>query len=339
MRRASRAYRIPLRYREIVREIENYVAKPRRPLDSYEYDKYVHLIDIPLRDTIVGCVNGERNLLVFNFWAVMFGLLMNTDVSNVINWTGGVYTIRTSGIVNAEPAHFRYGSGTIPETFTQYNIISAVGSATPSISFGQLADRNRITLSAVIPSDSQEIGIFQTLYDTSGNTRLVMFARKQMFIPANKTVNWYIDFLKPWTRNWALLMYGILGKLNAPGAVDVDNNTYILRTYVDVNAGPARIRVSKSPYSWSPDLCVISYDLEMTTYYWLSNLVSVVYLFLVGIATPSSDLTVNTIALIQSLYDSTGASHDTYVLILPLSNPITLYAGRTNMIFLRFVAM
>jgi len=339
MRRLSQVYPRQLQYREIAREIIHDIAIPRRPLDSYEYDKYIHIVDIPLKDTIIGHIDGKRNILVFNFWALMFGLLMNRSVDGLVDTGGEGYTVRSSGDTQFGSAYLVYGTGTTPEVFTQNALVAYSGSISTSRTFGQLSDRNRITLSGVVPADSQEIGVYQPLYDPNSIYHTTMLARKQMSISANKTVNYYIDFLMPWGYNWALLMYGILSEANVSGAIDVNNASYTLRSSGDVNAGPARIRVSKTAYSWSPSLTNISYDLELSTYWWLANYRSVVYLFLVGLATPSSDLSVNTIALIQSLFDTAVTAHDTYVLILPLSSPITLYAGRANLIFLRFVAM
>jgi len=328
-----------LRYREIARQIlyDVPINVMKRPLDSYEYDKYIHLIDIPLKETVIGHINGKRNILVFNFWLVFFGLLTDSNISDALDISGSTKTVGTAGDFNLAAAYLTYGYSTSPELFYQNSLVSYGGSISTSRSFGQLSDRNRITLSGVSPAEIQEIGIYQSVNPASSWT--IMYARKQMYVPRNKTINYYIDFLMPWTYNCALLMYGFLSEANVSGAIDAYGASYTLRSSGDVNAGAVRMRVSQTLYSWSPSLTNISYDLELSTYRTVGNARSAVYLFIVGIASPTTDISVNTISLIQSLYDTGGTGHDTYVLILPLQTPITLYAGRTNVIFLRFVAM
>jgi len=327
-----------LQYHEIVRQILYDEPRPRRPLDSYEYDKYIHIVDIPLKDSIIGHIDGKRNLLICYFWALMFAIMNDTNLT-FVNTSGISYGLRSSGDMNRGSAYLVYGSGVSPEIFYQNSLVSYSGSISTAVSFGQLSDRNRITLSGIAPDNAQEIGIYQVLIDVNNSSQTTMLARKVIYVPKGKAINYYIDFLMPWSYNWALLMYGILLDANVSGAIDADGNTYTLRSSGDVNAGVVRMRLSTTLYSWSPSLTNISYVIEPPTYRFLGHYTSYEYLFLLGATTPSSDISINTISVVQSLYDTGGVGHDTYILILPLQTPITLYAGRVNIIFLRLIAM
>jgi len=325
---------------ELVREILNDVQLPKKPLDAYEFDKTIHLVDIPLYRTVIGHINGRRNVLTFNFWALMFGILGDFNAGGAVNTGGASYTLRTSGRVDYGAASLVYGSDSTPEAQNQYKLGSYVGSISTSISLGALSDRNRITLSGVVPGNAYELGIYQQFYEYSGSyAYTTMLARKAMFVPANSSVNWYIDFLYPWIQNMAVLMYGLLRYADVSGAVDDAGNSYVVRTSGDVNAGAVRLRLSSSQYSWSPTLTRIRSDLEATLYLTYANYQSVVHLFMTGIVIPSSDLTVNTIALVQPLYDSSGSTRYTYLAVIPLSSPITFYGGRANTVVIRLMAM
>jgi len=327
------------RLREIIDQIKNDVKVPKRPLDVYEFDKRIYLIDIPLKRTVKGIVNGKENILTFNFWAYMFGLLGDFNAGGAVDVNDRGYNIRGSGDPQGGSAYLVYGTDSTPEDITQNKLLAYAGSISTTATFGTLSDRFRITFSGVVPSNAAEIGIYQPLLNEYGMFFTTMLARKALSVSANQTVNYYIDFFMPWTYNWALAMYGYLTDSSPSGVVDELGYLYQVRTWADANADQVLIRVSSKSYTWSPDLTTISADFEIRPYLKYDNFRNLIYLFIIGNAIPSNDIQVNTVALMQPMFDTSGNVRNTYVLILPLSTPATLYKNRNNMIFIRLIAM
>jgi len=326
-------------YSELIKQILEDMPPIKKPMDAYEFDKHIHIVDIPVKETVIGSILGRRNILVFNYWALLFGTLDNSDVGGAISAGGISYTLRTSNSVPVGSIYIAIGSGTTPEAFTQYNLVSSIKSLTSTVTFGQLSDRNRITVTGVTDTAAEEVGLFQQLYDTSSNKHTTMLARKLIHVDAGKTINYYIDFLNPWTYNFALIMYGIHTYSDVSGVTDTSGAQFKARSSGDVNSGPVRLRGSSQAYQWTPSLVNISSDIEFATYRYLVNYRFTVFYFIIGIAVPSSSLQLNTLSLIQGIYDTSASSHDVYQMVLPLSSPITLYAYTTNIVFLRLVAM
>jgi len=94
----------------------------------YEYDRGVYVIDV---SSVEGYVNGRKNMLLSNFWALLLGLLRNVSVGDVLDTGGSSYSLRTSGDVNRDSAIIAYGFGTTPEAFTQYNLASPAATIAP----------------------------------------------------------------------------------------------------------------------------------------------------------------------------------------------------------------
>jgi len=324
---------------EIARQIKADITLPKRPLDLYEFDRGIYLIDVPLNQTVNGFVNGKRNILTFNFWALKFGLLGDFNAGGAVDVGGGVYTLRTIGDPQWGAVQLAIGSDSTPEDITQYKLGNEIATLPTTVTFGRLSDRNRITLSGVTTQDASEVGIKAPLRNDAGWNLWFLIARKAMTVSANQAINWYIDFLQPWLYNWALAMYGYLTDSNPSGVVDELGYIYQVRTWADANAGSVRIRVSSQTYTWSPDLATISAELEIPPYLRYDNFRNIVYLFIIGNVIPPDDMSVNTVALMQPMFDTNGNVRNTYVAVIPLSSPATLYKNRSNLIFIRLVAM
>jgi len=302
----------------------------------YEYDRNIHIIDM---SGIRGSVNSREDLLVSNFWALFLGLLRDVNSGDVVRTDGVAYTIVSAGDVNAGAAYLTYGTSTLTETFTDNALRSYVGSISTTITVAVLSDRSRVSLSGVLPATAYELGIYQSLYDVGGIARTIMLARTVGSWAGGSAVIYDIDFLNPWVMNAAYLMYGIFRNTNE-AMVRLDGSGTLARTAGDVNAGSAYLVISPTSVTWSPGLYNVPDAASITTHYAdVLGTRSIRYTALIGTVVPGTDTVVNTIGLYQPLYDSAGGTFTACLLVLPLASPITLYAGRNNLIVLRILAM
>ena len=241
--------------------------------------------------------------------------------------------------MNAGAAYLTYGTSTLTETFTDNALRSYVGSITTTITVAVLSDRSRVSLSGVLPATAYELGIYQSLYDISGPTQITMLARTVGSWAGGRAVIYDIDFLNPWVMNAAYLLYGIFRNANE-AMVKLDGSGTIARTAGDVNAGSAYLVISPTRVTWSPGLYNVPDAASITTHYTDAlGTRSIRYTALIGTVVPGTDIVVNTIGLYQPLYDSAGGTFTACHMVLPLASPITLYAGRNNLIVLRILAM
>jgi len=302
----------------------------------YEYDKYLHVIDV---SGIKGSVSEADDLLVSNFWALFLGLIRDTNPGDVVATDGAAYSLRCTADVNNAAAYLVHGTSSVPETFTDNALRSYVGSITTTITTSILTDRSRVSLSGILPATSYELGIYQRLYDTSAYIRTIMLARTVGSWESGTAVVYNVDFIRPWVANAAYLTYGIL-KNTDEGMTKLDGSGIIARTSAEVNAASAYLVASPSTIAWSPSLYNIPDALSLTTHGAdVLGTRSLRYTAFVGVVVPSTDITVNSLGLYQLLYDSGGGTFTACLLALPLDSPITFYAGRNNCVVLRILAM
>jgi hypothetical protein len=302
----------------------------------YEYDKGIYVVDVK---GVKGSVDGRENILVSNFWALLIGILRNANAGDTVS-TGGVsYTLASSADANADVAYLVYGSGTTPEAFTQIGLASRVGSISTTISISYLSDRTRIILSGTLPADAYEIGIEQNFYETGGPAKITLLARKVGFWSKGSSINYFIDYSYPWVRQIGDLMYGFHRNAST-SVIRVDGSTFTARTSADFNVDSAYIVLSPSPVTWSPSLYNVPSPLTPTDYSHHkldTRIIRAVHFN--AVYTPTSDTTINTIALYQPIYDTAGGSNTVCLLVIPLSSPATAYANRNNIFIIRIFAM
>jgi hypothetical protein len=308
--------------------------------ETYEYDKGIYLLDV---SSIKGVVEigrvAEEDLLVSNFWALLLGLLRDTNPTDCIATDGSSSSINTAYDVNYASAYLVYGTSTVPETFTDNVLKSYSGSITNSFAISYLSDRTRVTLSGIVPATAYELGIYQLLFYSSGAARTFLLARKVGSWSANQVVNYNIDFLSPWVKQVGDLIYGILRNADV-NTQRIDGTTITIRTSAEINPSSTYLVLSPTSVSWSPSLYYIPNAVVPSNYYTdILGTRSLRMTMINGLIAPSSDTQINTLGLYQSVYDIGGVTHTVCWLVLPLSSPITLYASRNNLIVLRIIAL
>jgi hypothetical protein len=304
--------------------------------EAYEYDKGVYIVDV---GGVKPRSDGDKDLLLSNFWALLIGILRDANVGDVVDIGGGSYTLRSAVDVNTGMAYLVYGSGVDPSYFTQYNLQSRKGFLASSVDIVYLSDRSRISVSGILPEDAYEIGVEQSLYDTPGYARTILLARTTGSFSRGKAVVYNIDFLYPWTRQIADLLFGTMIDKNVI-MIDVNGVVFLSRTGADPNAGSVYLVLSSSSVSWSPSLYSIPSPITPSSFYcdnFGSRSLRMTYIH--GMMSPSTDIAVNTVALYQPIFRSDGTSLTVCHLVIPLSSPVTFYGNKNNLIVLRIIAM
>jgi hypothetical protein len=308
----------------------------RYEYEAYEYDRGIYIVDV---GGVKPKSNGEKDLLLSNFWALLIGTLRDANVGDTVDIGGGSYTIRSAGDVNSGMAYLVYGTGVDPSYFTQYSLQSRKGFLASSVDIAYLSDRTRISISGILPEDVYEIGVEQLLYDTGGYVRTILLARTTGSFSRGKAVVYNIDFLYPWVRQIGDLLFGTMIDKHVI-MVDVNGVVFLSRTGADPNAGSVYLVLSSSPVTWSPSLYNIPSPLTPSSFYYDnfgSRSLRMTYVH--GMMSPSTDIAVNTIALYQPIFRSDGTSMTVCHLVIPLSSPATFYGNKNNLIVLRIIAM
>jgi hypothetical protein len=329
---------------ETIVEVFNAKPKPkfnkRGELIPYEFDRGIYLLDVKgIKGSVKSLSESDEDILVSNFWALLLGLLRSYNSSDVVSTTGISYALRISGDVTYGTAYLTYGIGTDPEYFTQIALANYKGSISTTISISYMSDRNRISLGGTLPDIAYELGIYQSLYDTSAVARITMLARRTGSWNKGDAVVWNIDFLQPWVRAVADMLYGIFLNANVT-MVDVTGASFTARTSAQISASSVWLVASPNTVTWSPSLTSIPNKVDLSTFYfdYLDSRVARVT-FLLGTFTPPTDTQYNTIGLYQNVYDSGGGTHTCCMMVIPLSAPITFYSNRNNLVILRIIVM
>jgi len=327
--------------KELLRDITSIKPRINRynkryEYEAYEYDKGIYIVDV---GGVKPKSDGEKDLLLSNFWALFIGTLRDADAGDVVDTGGGSYALRSSGNVNVDMAYLVYGSGVDPSYFTQYTLQSRKGFLASSIVIAYLSDRTRISVSGILPEDAYEIGVEQGLYDTGGGGHTTLLARTTGSFSRGKAVVYNIDFLYPWVRQIADLLFGIMINRNVI-MIDINGDVFLSRTFADPNAGSVYLVLSSSSVSWSPSLYSIPSPLTPTSFH--NDILgsrSLRTTYIHGVMSPSSDIAVNTVALYQLIFRSDGSTTTSCHLVIPLSSPVTFYGNKNNLIVLRIIAM
>jgi len=310
-----------------------------RPYRPIEVRRRLWLIDIPT--TIKGYLNGKKNLLTFNFWHILYGLLRDANVG-VRNTLGDAYTLRTSGSLPQDNCHLIFGTGTKTPELSDYRLESpAYVIYSPTVTVGVLGNESIVSVSAVASETTSEVGVEGRFYDTGGSGRSILLSRIVTTIYANQGVNYKFVFSMPWLYNLALWWYGLLAKVDADGVRDTTGTSFTLRSTGGAQSGAVAMQVDESEVEFTPDLYALPAPTTISTGMSVQypGDYSYIVIWIIGSHKPTTTMSVKTIGLIQDLYDVNGTLHTTLLFAFPLETPITLDADRLNIIVIRLVAI
>ncbi len=300
---------------------------------AVEVRKGHYIINIPMKRTIIGHINGKKNVLNFNFWSTVFSGLCCCNVNNLLDTKNNNLTAQ-SGKPVATINNIGYGSGTGSASISQYNLENSCGSIGAQASIGTLSDRSRITVYGTLPNNVNcqinEIGLWG--YDEDGYP--LYYSRVTGSVSPNSAVSYYIDFLEPWVQNFALIQYKFFTGNTVNCITDPSGNCH---SFYEIYT-QAELIGSENQYTWNPQIYSISQDVVFNTSHYVSNNENSVVDYILGSYTPSQNMIIYTLGLLQYLYDEDNNSYPAFILIFPLQDPITLYSNQENQVSLRLTA-
>jgi len=292
------------------------------------------LIDI--LPSFKGYVNGKPNKLLFNFYTLVLRYLHNST-RTYLKTDGGYAGWEGEG---CRVTQLVVGQDTEPPSFNDYTLVSSASKYLNPRTFEILSDRMRVNGQWV--SD----GSYKSIAWGFGNggSSYGLLNKILVTIAKDQIVTLRINIFEPWTKNMGYLLGGLLTDQNLLGLVDTGGNTHDIRASdnnVSVVAGASRIVIGTgvNPFSFDdyylesmteiPTLCGYRYpsDYSFVLGYWASSYV------------PPTEMTINEIGLVQSLYSSDGNTYDALMCRIVLSEPITLVPNKTNFIMIRLLAM
>jgi hypothetical protein len=204
-----------------------------------------------------------------------------------------------------------------------------------------MSDRIRVSLYGTVPSDGYEIGLQGTFLDTSGSGVSAILTRKVMSVVSGDYIEYDIDFLNPWLFNYARIVLYLVENADVPGLIDTSGNIFTGRSAgAQLPASASYLLVSNDTTPWSPtQYKLIGSPTSLTTNLIVSGFNRAAMFFLwYGLINPSVDITVNEIGIYTKVYDTGGAAREIAVARVVLSSPLTLSAGKYNVILIKWVA-
>jgi hypothetical protein len=320
-------------YRNVLFGLENLKhVKPFMSRSAYRDASGSDLIIIiDLRKTIYGLLNNrKKNILVYNFWALLLGSLADAYL-DAVSIGGVTFSLRSVSDPNAGSAYLAFGTSTVSPDFSQYALGSrntALEGATISPTVISESDKRRVRFGRVSAGAISEVGLYQDLYDTGAYTRTFMLGRTLLSVPGSGYNVYYDVILKaPFLDNSAYYVLGILSNTNQ-NLVDRVGSTFSARTSGDVQSGGLFLIIgtSNSPFGFA------TYDLAnpvvLTS---VNNLFysarSYVMLIVSGVIRLSTSMNIGEIGFAQNIYDAGGSLHGTLLGRIPLTTPISRSAG------------
>ncbi|PNV81062.1 MAG: hypothetical protein C0179_04645, partial [Fervidicoccus sp.] len=294
---------------------------PRRTLREI-YEKDIVII-VRADKAIEGRVNGKRNVLVWNFWQLLNGML--TDVAaNIASTAGAVTSARTHNDPGSGSAYVTFGTGTTPEAYDQYSLASrstAIEGAIISPSVIAEANQYRIRFGRVSAGTVYEVGLYQGINPVSGTVFDAMFGRVVYLggIPSGKNVYYDILVKPPFLRNLIYYLFGTLTD-TTQNLVDRTGATFTARIGTDPQSGGLFMKVGTGTGAFDFSTYDLTNPLDCvsaTNFYWADKTYS--FLQASGAVRFVSAYTVSEVGVYQNMYDTGGAIHPTLLMrfVLP----------------------
>jgi len=289
------------------------------------------IILIDLRKTIYGLLNNrKKNLLVYNFWALLIGSFADTNIGFTIT-SGTDLTLRTVSDPNSNSAFVTFGASTVSPDFSQY----ALGSRNTAIEGSVISpttilesDKRRLRFGRVSAGVISEVGLYQSLYETGGYSRETMLGRTLLSVPGSGYNVYYDVILKaPFLNNASYYLYGILTNTDQK-LVDRVGSTFTARTSGDVQGSGLFLIIgtSNSPFDFA------TYDLAnpvvLTSAGNLFYSVRSYVMYIVsGAIRLSASMNIGEIGFAQNIFDTSGYLHGVLLGRIPLATPISRNMG------------
>jgi len=317
------------------------VDLPYVGLTPMEISKRVWLIDFPLRT--YGEHNGKKNVLTFEFYGLMFSLLANQPFTLVRFTDGSTYTYVQEGSEfhglyfyesAKSPAFSKLVYGTADAFVATNNVLK---------SFSEQSDRLIISWSCTAPINAQSVLSQIAVGSDVATSTIITLAGNDVAITSGQTITWRLNLFEPILKNFGYVLYGLLSASAPTGVVDLSGTSHDVRTNdyeTKVATGNPKVQFGTSNNPFSFDDYAITNPIETTpeiAKYEASDYKYIAVVFTCHIV-PANDTDIYEIGIVRTLYDSGGNTYDALLTRMVLSEPITLYGGKTNVIFIRLLA-
>jgi hypothetical protein len=306
--------------------------KPVTPRSQYRelhYSDAVILLD--MRRTMGGLINNKaKNILVYNFWALVQAYLADTTVYWVIE-SGTSYLLRSNGDVNSGSAYVGFGSGTSGESYNNIALGSrntSLEGATLTPTVIQESDKRRLRFGRTANGSATEVGLYQPLFNTNSNWYTSLLGRRVFAVPgAGYNVYYDVIIYPPFLDNFVYYLFGLLTDSNQQ-VVNLGGGTITARTSGDANASATYLQVGSSDSSFSFSTYSLANPVTLSTGHLFSyNTLVYVTNYITGTARLSSAMTINEVGLVQNIIDASGNPSPVLLARIVLPAPITKSAG------------
>jgi hypothetical protein len=281
---------------------------------------------------IKGLMNGHKNLLVSNFFSLLFGTINEANLWFVDIGNTGT-NLRSSGDVNNGSAYITFGTGTGASGFSSYALASrntALEGATGSPYLIISSNEGRSRLVRATAGPVYEVGIYQNVFNAGGGGLTSMWARTvpSESIPANKTVYYDIVFKPPFTHNMTRIIHALLTEANVDGAVDIAGSTFALRANDISNGVSRRVFLGTNTTGLDHTIAVPTNPYEIDNQYAFTYSYGSYYNHAVlGSKKLDVDITIGEVFLVGPYFDSGGGTRNVAIVRFPVSPAVSKKAG------------
>jgi hypothetical protein len=300
------------------------------------------VIAIDMGKSFTGLINNKvKNLLVWNFWALLLGTLGDLNLP-FLDVGGAVYSLRTRFDVSVGVAFVVFGTSSAPESFSQYALGSrstALEGTSISPTIIREGDKRRLRFGRVSAGAVSEVGIYQSVYDSAGTARTAMWCRKVYSVPgAGYNVYYDVIVKPPSLDNLVNILFGIMTNSNQP-VTKMDGGTITARSSGDVQGAEAYLLIgtSSDPFSFTnysltnPIFLASAYNYLESRWTWLMAI-------LTGATRFTTSYTVAEVGIGQRIYDIGGALYDVLLARIVLPTAISRSAGDVFTVAVTFYA-
>jgi hypothetical protein len=281
---------------------------------------------------IKGLADGHKNLLVSNFFSLLFGTINETNLP-FTTFDARFETLRSASDVNGGCAYLTFGTGTGGTGFSSYALASrssALEGGTGSPNLIISSSEGRLRFVRATAGTVYEVGLYQTVFNVYGSACTVMWARTVPSdpIPANKTVYYDIVFKPPFTCNMSRIMYALLTDANVDNGVDITNSSFAFRAN-DINAGVSRrIFLGTNTAGLDHTIAVPTNPYELDNQYIFTYSYGSYYNHAVlGTKKLDVDITIGEVFLVGPYYDSSNSTRNVGIVRFPVSPAVSKKAG------------
>jgi hypothetical protein len=277
-----------------------------------------------------------KNLLVSNFFSLLFGTINETDVV-FQNTSGTIQTgsnaLRTSGDVNSGSAYLAFGTGTGDTGFSACSLASRNTAFEGAVASPQLtisSSEGRSRLARATAGTVYEVGIYQTVYRTNAITDSAMWGRvvPPSPIPTGYTAFYDIIFKPPFTHNVTRIVHSLLTETIVSDGVDITGATFAFRPN-DISAGVTRrLFLGTNTAGLDHTIAVPTNPYEIDNAYVFSYSYGSYYNhFVVGAKKLDVDIDMAEIFLVGPFYDSASGVRNCAIVRWPISPAVSKKAG------------